>query len=134
MSLTGTLEERKLRLQHFAELYFEEATSAEQNNTQQSIALQCAQLARIEAGLGINKSTRAKRQIHNLNTLWSENHVYYYFATGVEEHRKTSIRNTLQYIRDHTCIDFTESDTAVNRIRVFRGSGCYSYIGMVGGV
>ncbi|VDM76801.1 unnamed protein product [Strongylus vulgaris] len=165
--LQGTLEERKIRLQHLAQLYFGNASSAEQNSTRQlptiqmpiigdsderpsvvkinrrtgvaeylfegDISLTDAQLTRIEDGIIGGKSSRARRQVHDLNPLWSENHVFYYFDASVEEHRKTSVRNTLQYLRDHTCIDFTESDVAVNRIRVIVGDGCYSYIGMIGG-
>ncbi|KIH47742.1 astacin, partial [Ancylostoma duodenale] len=48
--------------------------------------------------------------------------------------RKKSIaRRALNYIRARTCIDFTESATAPNRIRVFNGAGCWSAVGMSGG-
>ncbi|EPB77825.1 astacin [Ancylostoma ceylanicum] len=46
---------------------------------------------------------------------------------------KTIVQKALNYIRARTCIDFTESATAENRIRVYSGDGCWSSIGMVGG-
>ncbi|KIH55297.1 astacin [Ancylostoma duodenale] len=47
--------------------------------------------------------------------------------------RKTLVQKAQNYIRARTCIDFIESDTAENRIRVFDGNGCYSAVGMRGG-
>ncbi|EYC43880.1 hypothetical protein Y032_0478g2201 [Ancylostoma ceylanicum] len=47
--------------------------------------------------------------------------------------KKTLVQKALNYIRWRTCLDFIESSTAENRIRVFNGSGCYSWVGMKGG-
>nr|CDJ89949.1 Peptidase M12A domain containing protein [Haemonchus contortus] len=47
---------------------------------------------------------------------------------------RTIVKQALAYISGRTCLTFTESDTAPNRVNVISGSGCYSKIGMVGGV
>ncbi|VDO05718.1 unnamed protein product [Haemonchus placei] len=44
------------------------------------------------------------------------------------------VRKTLAYLTARTCLTFVENATATNRVRVFRGDGCYSYVGMIGGV
>uniref|UniRef100_W6N977 Metalloendopeptidase n=1 Tax=Haemonchus contortus TaxID=6289 RepID=W6N977_HAECO len=46
---------------------------------------------------------------------------------------KALVKRTLAYLAARTCLTFTESSTAANRIRVFSGSGCYSNVGMSGG-
>ncbi|ETN82469.1 astacin [Necator americanus] len=53
----------------------------------------------------------------------------------IQDSRKRSVvKEALNFIRARTCLEFTESATATNRIRVFNGAGCYATIGMVGGV
>ncbi|VDO41370.1 unnamed protein product [Haemonchus placei] len=43
------------------------------------------------------------------------------------------VRKQLKYLSDRTCITFVESANATNRIKVFDGAGCYSFVGMIGG-
>ncbi|KAK5982184.1 hypothetical protein GCK32_010645 [Trichostrongylus colubriformis] len=51
-----------------------------------------------------------------------------------EPRNRAYIKTVLKYISDRTCIDFVQSTTATNRIMVFDGAGCYSSVGMDGGV
>ncbi|VDM80805.1 unnamed protein product [Strongylus vulgaris] len=47
---------------------------------------------------------------------------------------KTIVKKSLNYIQSRTCVAFFENATAPNRVRVFKGTGCWSNIGMIGGV
>ncbi|ETN75979.1 astacin [Necator americanus] len=48
--------------------------------------------------------------------------------------KRSIVNKALNYLRSRTCIKFVESQVAPNRIRVFNGAGCWSYVGMMGGV
>ncbi|CAJ0927495.1 unnamed protein product, partial [Mesorhabditis belari] len=71
-------------------------------------------------------------------TLWgmgSSTPIFYYqFDSSLSPAAKLVAEIAITYWRNYTCINFLESSTAVNRTRFFKGSGCYSYIGMIGGV
>ncbi|RCN47429.1 astacin [Ancylostoma caninum] len=90
------------------------------------------QLKQLEGSAPMN--ARAKRQVAAFALLWPNNQVFYYFDPSINDRKKTLVQKALNYIRARTCIDFIESDAAENRIRVFNGSGCYSAVGMRGGV
>ncbi|XGW31065.1 hypothetical protein V3C99_009768 [Haemonchus contortus] len=71
-----------------------------------------------------------KRQVFRNSTRWVENRVFYYFDSSVEEDAQKIVEKVLGYISARTCIDFYEDPSATNRIRVSKGSGCSSPIGM----
>uniref|UniRef100_A0A1I7XEY2 ZnMc domain-containing protein n=1 Tax=Heterorhabditis bacteriophora TaxID=37862 RepID=A0A1I7XEY2_HETBA len=83
-----------------------------------------------------NVAPRLKRQAfrnrHYPNTTWGSN-VYYFFDKSANPAVKRVFRKAAQFWKDNTCINFIENSTAVNKIRVFVDSGCYSYIGRIGG-
>ncbi|XGW31056.1 hypothetical protein V3C99_009763 [Haemonchus contortus] len=92
------------------------------------------QLEMIEASLSDNNHTRRKRQMDTLLPRWENNRLFYSFGPAITTRYRTIVRQALAYISGRTCLTFTESDTAPNRVNVISGSGCYSKIGMVGGV
>ncbi|EPB77827.1 astacin [Ancylostoma ceylanicum] len=91
------------------------------------------QLKHLEGSAIVNETARAKRQVSMYANLWPNNQVFYYFDPSIDTKKKTLVQKALNYIRWRTCLDFIESSTAENRIRVFNGSGCYSWVGMKGG-
>ncbi|KAK6740225.1 hypothetical protein RB195_008600 [Necator americanus] len=101
---------------------------------QSDINLSEDQLMAIERSVGVNESTRIKRQVATYATRWLDNTVYYYYDPSIVLRKKTITKMALNYIQARTCITFIESKTAPNRIRVFNGGGCYSDVGMGGGV
>ncbi|KAK6019068.1 astacin [Ostertagia ostertagi] len=68
-------------------------------------------------------SRRRKRQVDRGARRWTNNRLFYFFDNS----------DALTFVRDRTCLDFTESSTATNRVRVFSGAGCFATIGMAGG-
>ncbi|EPB77826.1 astacin [Ancylostoma ceylanicum] len=100
---------------------------------QSDINLTEKQLKQLERGAAMNETARSKRQVGADAPLWTNNQVFYFFDPSIDARKKTIVQKALNYIRARTCIDFTQSATAANRIRVFNGGGCYSAVGMVGG-
>uniref|UniRef100_W6NC44 Peptidase M12A domain containing protein n=1 Tax=Haemonchus contortus TaxID=6289 RepID=W6NC44_HAECO len=90
------------------------------------------QLAALESRLS-NGTTRQKRQASKIHNLWANKRVFYYFDASYGEPMKALVKKTLAYLTARTCITFVENATATNRVRVFSGEGCYSYVGMIGG-
>ncbi|KAK6030704.1 astacin [Ostertagia ostertagi] len=90
------------------------------------------QLSALEASLNSN-TTRQKRQASKTAPLWANKKVFYYFDAAFGDPMKSLVKKALNYISARTCLTFVENATAVNRVRVFSGSGCYSYVGMIGG-
>ncbi|KAK6019378.1 astacin [Ostertagia ostertagi] len=78
--------------------------------------------------------TRTKRQIAQYAKRWTNNKVFYYFDANITVPTRQYIRTVLKYLQQRTCLSFIESTTAATRIKVFGGSGCYSYVGMLSGV
>uniref|UniRef100_A0A7I4YI53 Peptidase M12A domain-containing protein n=1 Tax=Haemonchus contortus TaxID=6289 RepID=A0A7I4YI53_HAECO len=91
------------------------------------------QLAVLESRLS-NGTTRQKRQASKVYPIWANKKVFYYFDASLGEPMRALVRKTLAYLTARTCLTFVENATATNRVRVFRGDGCYSYVGMIGGV
>ncbi|CAJ0951211.1 unnamed protein product, partial [Mesorhabditis belari] len=82
-------------------------------------------------------ASRKKRQAQWPAELWAGRTVYYTFATGAAALSARAKQVALLGIdqwRKATCISFVQSATAKNRIRFFKGDGCYSNVGMTGGV
>uniref|UniRef100_A0A0N4XLK8 Metalloendopeptidase n=1 Tax=Nippostrongylus brasiliensis TaxID=27835 RepID=A0A0N4XLK8_NIPBR len=47
---------------------------------------------------------------------------------------KSIVKQSLAYLQARSCLTFTEDATAPNRVEVFIGAGCFSKLGMEGGV
>ncbi|VDO85825.1 unnamed protein product [Haemonchus placei] len=90
------------------------------------------QLAALESELS-NGTTRQKRQASKTYAIWTNKKVFYYFDASLGEPMRALVKKTLAYLTARTCVTFVENATATNRVRVFRGDGCYSYVGMIGG-
>ncbi|WKY04599.1 hypothetical protein Q1695_005535 [Nippostrongylus brasiliensis] len=74
--------------------------------------------------------SRRKRSAYRDALKWTNNELFYYFDASIDAGMKTTIKTALNYIQARTCLKFTESSTATQRVRVFSGSGCYSAVGM----
>ncbi|KAK5970788.1 Metalloendopeptidase, partial [Trichostrongylus colubriformis] len=83
-----------------------------------------------------NEDFRAKRQAYRdifyPNTIWGRT-VFYFFDQSATSDVRAALSAAAQFWQQNTCITFTEDSTALNRIRVFKGDGCYSYVGKIGG-
>ncbi|CAJ0951848.1 unnamed protein product, partial [Mesorhabditis belari] len=81
--------------------------------------------------------TRKKRQAYYTSqyprNLWGST-FYYYFDPSLTDAAKSISQVAIAFWQNSTCINFVESQTNPNRVRFFKGSGCYSYVGMIGGV
>uniref|UniRef100_A0A7I4YHT2 Zinc metalloproteinase n=1 Tax=Haemonchus contortus TaxID=6289 RepID=A0A7I4YHT2_HAECO len=91
------------------------------------------QLSALESELS-SGTTRQKRQASKIYATWTDKKVFYYFDESLGEPMRALVRKTHAYLTARTCVTFVENATATNRVRVFRGDGCYSYVGMIGGV
>nr|CDJ85108.1 Peptidase M12A domain containing protein [Haemonchus contortus] len=92
------------------------------------------QLGWLEGNVDPKKSeTRQKRQVDRGARRWANNRLFYFFDSSVSARMRGIVKDALQFIRDRTCIEFTESSTALNRVKVFSGVGCFATIGMAGG-
>ncbi|CAJ0585215.1 unnamed protein product, partial [Mesorhabditis spiculigera] len=80
------------------------------------------------------EAIRGKRQAVKGSKLWANNTVYYQFDSSLPADAQTGARLAIAFWGNMTCVDFVESATAKNRIRFYEGSGCWSGLGMVGGV
>ncbi|EYC15611.1 hypothetical protein Y032_0036g3246 [Ancylostoma ceylanicum] len=100
---------------------------------QGDIILTEEQLDSLEASLVASTVSRAKRQARRTGGLWTNKNVYYYFDASLSTRKRTMVQTALNYIKARTCLQFVENAAATNRIRVFNGAGCYSYVGMTGG-
>ncbi|PIO69179.1 astacin [Teladorsagia circumcincta] len=88
----------------------------------------------IEASLTGNNQTRHKRQLDIVAPRWPGNRLYYSFDASINARFRKIVKQALDFISSRTCITFTQDATAPDRVRVFSGSGCWSSIGMIGGV
>ncbi|CAJ0935541.1 unnamed protein product, partial [Mesorhabditis belari] len=64
--------------------------------------------------------------------LWG-NTFYYYFDPSLTDEAKAISQVAIAFWQNSTCVNFEENSTAPNRVRFFKGQGCYSYVGMIGG-
>ncbi|KAK6051019.1 astacin, partial [Cooperia oncophora] len=92
------------------------------------------QLEMIERSLTESNMTRHKRQMDSVNPRWPNNQLFYEFHSSTNTRFRNIVKQALNYISGRTCITFTQSASAPNRVQVFSGSGCWSSVGMVGGV
>ncbi|PAV64158.1 hypothetical protein WR25_01495 [Diploscapter pachys] len=75
---------------------------------------------------------RKKRQAAIPMRKWPQNTINYYFH-NVTDKTKQAVAAGLKMIQQQTCINFVESSTAANRIRIIDADGCWSLVGMKGG-
>ncbi|RCN34220.1 astacin [Ancylostoma caninum] len=103
---------------------------------QSDIVLTHQQAKEIVEDIEGDKEDRAKRQaFRNRNyprTLWSNGVYYYFHRNATPEVRSVFAKGAKLWMKD-TCIDFFESNSAPDKIRVFKQNGCWSYIGRIGG-
>ncbi|WKY04890.1 hypothetical protein Q1695_005696 [Nippostrongylus brasiliensis] len=92
------------------------------------------QMRWIESGITAGNTTRQKRQVDRGARRWTNNRLFYFFDGSVDTKKREIVKEALNFIRARTCLEFTESSTAANRVRVFSGAGCFATIGMAGGV
>uniref|UniRef100_A0A914E4G9 Zinc metalloproteinase n=1 Tax=Acrobeloides nanus TaxID=290746 RepID=A0A914E4G9_9BILA len=77
--------------------------------------------------------TRSKRQASTTDNKWTTVSYYFDDASGYTDDQKDLMRAGFNFWRDNTCINFEESETADDRIRVAKIDGCYADLGMNGG-
>lgn len=65
--------------------------------------------------------------------IWPSGIVYYKFATGLSQSNKDKFLAAAAHWESVTDVSFVLRTTQSNYINVMSGSGCYSYIGMIGG-
>ncbi|VDP20864.1 unnamed protein product [Heligmosomoides polygyrus] len=103
---------------------------------QGDIVLTQTQADEITADIEEEASNRTKRQAFRdknyPRTTW-QNGVYYFFDSNASPLVKSVFKKATEEWRRDTCIDFYESYTAPNKIRVFMEGGCWSYVGRTGG-
>ncbi|KAK6015827.1 astacin, partial [Ostertagia ostertagi] len=77
--------------------------------------------------------SRKKRQAARLSRsrLWLEG-LNYFFDESPTALRMRS-EEGVELWESNTCIDFKENSSATDRVKVFMGSGCWSYVGKYGG-
>ncbi|KIH46631.1 astacin [Ancylostoma duodenale] len=79
-------------------------------------------------------SGRIKRQMfrdyrYPKKAIWENNTIHYYFNWGTTNKVKRVFRKGAGLWQKDTCIDFIEDYDSHDRILVFIGNGCWSYIG-----
>ncbi|KAK6741266.1 hypothetical protein RB195_009241 [Necator americanus] len=101
---------------------------------QSDINLSEEQLGWIEESISKNESTRNKRQVREDGALWADNTVNYWFDVSIDAAKRSVITKAFNYLQARTCINFVASEVAPNRLHFFNGDGCWSSVGMMGGV
>ncbi|KHJ77063.1 astacin, partial [Oesophagostomum dentatum] len=80
------------------------------------------------------ETNRPKRQAFKdwryPNTIWDQG-LYYYFGSSANDKVRRAFLLGAEMWRKDTCINFTHSWTAPNRVRVIAGNGCWSYVGKI---
>ena len=73
----------------------------------------------------------AGKSVGRTSGMWPNNTVYYAIDSNLDN--KTRVYDAIKHWEDNTNIDFVERTTQSNYVYFVSGSGCSSYIGMVGG-
>lgn len=82
-----------------------------------------------------SESTFAKNAIRDRRKLWTNKHVYYFISPSFVQSEQAEIRAAISELQRISCITFTETTTGSgNYIYVYKGSGCFSQVGMTGGM
>ncbi|VDM55499.1 unnamed protein product [Angiostrongylus costaricensis] len=84
-----------------------------------------------------NESDCIRRQAYRdksyPKTLWSSG-VYYSFHSNATKAARRVFTKAAEARQNETCIKFFESNTAPDRIVVFKEDGCWSHLGRIGGL
>ncbi|EYC12840.1 hypothetical protein Y032_0045g1116 [Ancylostoma ceylanicum] len=103
---------------------------------QGDIVLTPTQADEIVEAVDDDNSNREKRQAFKDHRyprmLWSKGVYYYFHYNATPEVKSVFTKGARLWMKD-TCIDFFESNSAPDRIRVFKEDGCWSYVGKLGG-
>ncbi|CAJ0591280.1 unnamed protein product [Cylicocyclus nassatus] len=100
---------------------------------QGDILLTAPQAVRIaERTTPIRRKRQAFRDAYYPDTIWN-NTVYYYFDDTTTVAMIKAFRAAAAFWENNTCLRFEENEKSPDRIRVFKGVGCWSYIGRIGG-
>ncbi|VDM83317.1 unnamed protein product [Strongylus vulgaris] len=103
---------------------------------QSDINLTEEQLDWLEKEAALAGTTRPKRQVASNAALWPNKRVYYHYAASIGK----KLFHLYYPYKLHHYYSFSDARmktinaTAPNRVRVFKGTGCWSNIGMIGGV
>ncbi len=73
----------------------------------------------------------ANKSVGRTSGRWPNNTVYYSIESGLDN--KTRVYDAIKHWESNTNLDFVERTTQSNYIYFVTGSGCSSYVGMVGG-
>lgn len=65
---------------------------------------------------------------------WPGGRLYYCFAGSYTDNQKQLVRTSIDRWRRYADVSFIESCSNPARVNVFQGTGCYSRVGMIGGV
>ncbi len=65
---------------------------------------------------------------------WTNSVLYYQFDPGFPSQHRALVRSSLEAWREYANVRFVESSSASNRVLVVNEDGCWSYVGMIGGV
>ncbi|KAK6035864.1 astacin [Cooperia oncophora] len=76
------------------------------------------QLEMIERSLTESNMTRHKRQMDSVNPRWPNNQLFYEFHSSTNTRFRNIVKQALNYISGRTCITFTQSASAPNRVQV----------------
>ncbi|EYC27726.1 hypothetical protein Y032_0008g150 [Ancylostoma ceylanicum] len=75
-------------------------------------------------------SSRKRRQSQtDSRSMWDPNRpIPYYIDPSL--YRSTAVVNqAIKFWTDNTCLSFTPNSNAFNRLRIYKGNGCWSYVG-----
>ncbi|VDP49846.1 unnamed protein product [Heligmosomoides polygyrus] len=89
------------------------------------------QLEHLEAT--VDSSARRKRQGSRTEMKWTNNKVFYYFDPSISTEIRRLVAKATFYISSRTCVDFDENAAAPNRVLIYDGGACNSFVGMIGG-
>ncbi|CAI5451332.1 unnamed protein product [Caenorhabditis angaria] len=100
---------------------------------QGDMVLTTDQITTILGSQDVRSKRQAYRDRYYPSTIWGTAVYYYYDSTATPKIKK-AFEAAVAFWQNVTCINIYQSSTAINRIRVFQGQGCYSYVGKVTGV
>ncbi|RUS86941.1 hypothetical protein EGW08_005266 [Elysia chlorotica] len=83
---------------------------------------------------GIDKSRKKRKAIREMRYRWTEKKIPYKMAKDVfQTNDLAEIKKAMDEWSNYTCIRFVEATSETNHVYFDDASGCYSYVGMVGG-